>query len=157
LLTGLAILPESMMVLIGASIGGQLTSRLGPRLPMVLGMLLGSLGLAGLSFAQAHTVYLQLLPALLAAGLGTSLTVSAMTAMIIESAPGERSGTASAVLNTFRQIGQVLGIALLGSFVTGRAAFLPGQHVALLLASVAFLLGCIISAISVQPHRSRPS
>jgi DHA2 family methylenomycin A resistance protein-like MFS transporter len=150
--TGLAILPESMMVLIGATIGGQLTSRLGPRLPMVLGMSLGSLGLAGLSFAQEHTAYLLLLPALLAAGLGPSLTISAMTAMIIESAPGERSGTASAVLNTFRQIGQVLGIALLGSFVTGHAAFISGQHAALRLASIAFLLGCIISVIYVRPH-----
>jgi DHA2 family methylenomycin A resistance protein-like MFS transporter len=144
-----------MMVLIGATIGGQLTSRLGSRLPMVLGMLLGSLGLVGLSFAQQHTAYLRLLPALLAAGLGTSLTVSAMTAMILESAPGERSGTASAVINTSRQIGQVLGIALLGAFVTGHADFITGQHAALRLASLAFLLGCVVSAIFVRPHQSR--
>lgn len=157
LLTGLALLPESLMVLIGANLGGRLTSRLGPRLPMVLGMLLGSLGLAGLSFAQAQTTYFLLLPALLAAGIGTSLTVSAMTAMVIESAPGERPGLASAVLNTFRQVGQVLGIALLGSFVAQRADFLPGQRVALWLASAAFLCGCIVSAITVRSHGSRQS
>ncbi|HET8841141.1 MAG TPA: MFS transporter, partial [Ktedonobacteraceae bacterium] len=157
LLTGLAILPESLMVLIGSKVGGLLTSRRGPRLPIASGMLLGSLGLAGLSIAQMHTMYLLLLPSLMATGIGTSLTVSSMTAMVIESAPGERPGTASAVLNTFRQVGQVLGIALLGSFVTGHTASISGQQIALWLGSAAFLLGCIIAVIYTRPHQPQKS
>ncbi|WP_157508109.1 hypothetical protein [Ktedonobacter racemifer] len=70
----------------------------------------------------------------------------AMTAAVIASAPGKRPGTASGVLNASRQMGQVLGTAVLGSLVADQHTFLSGMHSALLMAGTAFLLGCCLSA-----------
>jgi DHA2 family methylenomycin A resistance protein-like MFS transporter len=88
--------------------------------------------------------------ALLFVGLtGNANTMPAMTAVVIASAPGERPGTASGVLNASRQVGQALGIACLGSLAAANSSLLAGMHSALLLAGLAFLLACVISALLI--------
>jgi MFS transporter, DHA2 family, methylenomycin A resistance protein len=148
--TGLALLPESCMVFVGSMFAGRIIGRTGPRLPMVLGLTIGGLGMLDMSLVQASTAFLLICPALLATGFGTAFTMPAMTTAVIASAPGERSGTASGVLNASRQMGQVLGTALLGSLVADQDTFLSGMHSALLIAGTAFLLGCCLSAIFVR-------
>jgi DHA2 family methylenomycin A resistance protein-like MFS transporter len=147
--TGLALLPESGVVLISSFLAGRVTGRFGPRLPMVIGLAAGCAGFLSMTLTNAATGYLVLLPMLVAMGFGISFTMPAMTAAVIESAPRERSGIASAVLNASRQVGSVLGVALLGSFVGNRSMFIPGMHGALLLAGAAFLVGCILSLFAV--------
>lgn len=154
LLTGLALLPESGVVLLASLLAGRVTGRTGARLPMVLGLVIGGLGMLGMSLVQVHTSYLLLCLTLLATGFGTAFTMPAMTAVVIENAPGERSGTASGVLNASRQVGQALGTALLGSLVAVTANFMPGMSHALLIAGAAFLLGGLISARYVK-NRAR--
>src|SRR5581483_8037086 len=80
-----------------------------------------------------------------AAGAGTALTMPAATAAIMEAAPPERGGAASGVLNSGRQVGGVIGIALLGTLVSG-AHFLSGLHVGLLIAAGAFAIGYGVAA-----------
>lgn len=154
LLTGLALLPESGVVLLASILAGRVTGRTGARLPMILGLAIGGLGMLGMSLVQIHTSYLLLCLTLLATGFGTAFTMPAMTAVVIESAPGERPGTASGVLNASRQVGQALGTALLGSLVTVYANFMPGMSHALQIAGAAFLLGCLLSALYVK-NRAR--
>lgn len=149
-LTGLALLPESSMVFLGAALAGRVTGRVGARLPMIIGLAIGGIGMLGMSLIQPQTSYLLIGMALLATGFGTAFTMPAMTAVVIENAPGEKPGTASGVLNASRQVGQALGTALLGSLVAVRSNFLPGLHNALLIAGMAFLSGCLISAVYIK-------
>jgi hypothetical protein len=61
-----------------------------------------------------------------------------------------RHGSAADVLNASRQMGQVLGTALLGSLVADQSTFPAGIHSAPLIAGTAFLLGCCLSPIFVR-------
>jgi DHA2 family methylenomycin A resistance protein-like MFS transporter len=78
-----------------------------------------------------------------AVGFGMAFTMPAATAAIIEAAPAERAGIASGVLNASRQVGGVIGVALLGSLVSGRlTAGLPG---ALSLSAFAFAAAALLT------------
>jgi MFS transporter, DHA2 family, methylenomycin A resistance protein len=108
---------------------------------MLAGLLLGSAGLLGLAAAGAHTRYLVLVLPMIAAGSGMALTMPAATSTVIESAPADRGGIASAVINAARQTGGVLGVAALGSLVSAPAAFIGGLRIGLVIAGCAFLAG----------------
>ena len=84
-----------------------------------------------------------------AAGFGMALTMPAARAAVIEAAPADRGGIASGVINAARQAGGVLGVALLGSLVHARAAFLPGLHAGLIIAAGAFFAGALITFFGV--------
>lgn len=150
LLAGLALLPEAGMAVVGSTVSGRVMARTGPRLPMLVGLCLGAAGLLGLLTVGAHTAYALLVAPFMAVGLGMSLTMPAATAAVMEAAPAERAGLASGTVNAARQIGGVIGIALLGSLVTHRASFIPGLHAGMLIAGAAFLAGAVLSALGVQ-------
>jgi len=134
------------MVFIASTLSGRVTGRFGPRLPMVIGLAVGSAGLLGMILAGAATNYIFICPMLLAAGFGTAFTMPAMTNAVIENAPEERSGIALAVLNASRQV----GVALLGSLISRRVSFVPGMHIAAGVAGGVFLIGCVLSFFAVQ-------
>jgi DHA2 family methylenomycin A resistance protein-like MFS transporter len=54
------------------------------------------------------------------------------------------------VLSASRQVGGVLGVALLGALVSRHNSFVPGMHVALIIAGGAFLVGCVLTLLAVQ-------
>jgi len=149
LLAGLALLPQLGMAAFASTLAGRVTGRVGPRLVMVSGLLLGGVGFLALISIGMTTGYLLLCPMLVAIGFGTAFAMPAMTNAVVASAPKERSGIASAVLNASRQTGGTLGVALLGSLVGGYRAFIPGLHSALGIAGGAFLLGSILSFLFV--------
>lgn len=149
LLAGVALTPELAMAVIGSTISGRMMARLGPRFPMLLGLGLGGAGLASLTVAGANSSYQLLIPGLMATGLGMSLVMPAATAAVMEAAPPERSGLASGTLNAARQVGGVIGVALLGSFIDGRATFLFGLHAGMLVSAGVFLLGTAVTTFFV--------
>ena len=116
--TGLALLPEAALLTVASAVSGRLMARTGPRLPMLTGLLLGGAGLIGLVAAGTHTPYLALVLPMIAAGSGMALTMPAATSSVMESAPADRGGIASGVVNAARQAGGVLGVAILGSLVS---------------------------------------
>jgi DHA2 family methylenomycin A resistance protein-like MFS transporter len=73
----------------------------------------------------------------------------------MEAAPGDRGGIASGVVNAARQTGSVLGVALLGTLVTGGTSFIVGLHIGLVIAAAAFLAGAVITFVGIDRHRSR--
>jgi DHA2 family methylenomycin A resistance protein-like MFS transporter len=123
--------------------------RVGPRLPMITGLLLGGAGLAGLVVAGHATSYALLVPPLIATGFGMAFTMPAATTAIIGAAPAERAGIASGVLNASRQAGGAIGVALLGAFVGG-GAFIPGLRTAMLVAGAAFFIAAAVAALTVE-------
>jgi hypothetical protein len=63
-----------------------------------------------------------MLPAFILGGLGMSFVMTPMSAAVMGAAPVAKAGVASGVLNTFRQVGVALGIAITGAIVANRAA-----------------------------------
>ena len=79
-------------------------SRMGPRAPMITGLLVGGAGLLAVALVGTTSPYGALVPMLVAIGFGMSYPMPAMTA-VIESVPGKRAGLAAVVVNSSRQVG----------------------------------------------------
>jgi MFS transporter, DHA2 family, methylenomycin A resistance protein len=154
LIAGLSLLPEAAAVPVASVLSGRLTSRRGPRVTMITGLMLGAAGLLGLIVTAHGTPYWVLVLPMLAAGSGMALTMPAATTAVMDAAPDSRSGTAAGLINTARQVGGALGVAVAGSLVSGAVGFVPGLHVALAVCGGAFLLGAVVTAATVGRDRA---
>jgi EmrB/QacA subfamily drug resistance transporter len=124
---GLAMTPMSLMILVGAPIAGRLSDRIGARWLLFAGTAIMSLGILFMTYQVSTTTTIaSLAPALIVTGIGMGMTFSPMTAAAMRDVPPRVAGSASGVLNTTRNIGQVLGIAILGSVLQTRM----GTHTA---------------------------
>jgi EmrB/QacA subfamily drug resistance transporter len=116
---GFALTPGPLMAALGAPIGGRLADRYGQRVVALQGGLLvaaGALGLAASTGANAAYVT-EVLPWQVLSGFGIGLSFSAWgSAAVAELAPS-RFATGSAIVGALRQIGAVLGIAVLVAVV----------------------------------------
>ena len=123
---------------------------------MVLGLGVGGLGLGLLSLVQLRTPLGAIVGPMLAMGVGASLAMPAMTHAAIDHTPKERAGIGSAVLNASRQVGGVIGIALLGALISthsrrgATAHFMVGLHQGLVLSGLLFLAGSALSLAFVE-------
>ncbi len=149
LLTGLALLPQTGVIAVGSWFGGVATGRIGPRVPMMVGMAVGAAGFFGLTVIGPQTPYVAIVVPMAAAGFGISFCMPAATSAVVEAAPESRAGIASGVLNASRQVGGALGIALLGSFIAaaqGLGPTLSGARLAMIVAGAAYVIGLVLAA-----------
>ena len=112
---GIRTLPLTLMIILIAPLAGRLNLRVGPRGVLTAGLTLAATGLAGLSRLAADSPYDAVWPWLTVLGCGIALTMPASHALAMVSVDEEKAGVASGALNTFRQVGMALGIAVLGS------------------------------------------
>lgn len=148
LIAGLALLPQMAVVAAGSALSGRYTAHTGsPRATMLIGLVVGGIGLLGLLVAD-HSYGLLVAP-LVAAGFGMSFTMPAATTAVVEAAPAEQAGLASGVVNAARQVGSVIGVALLGALFPD-----SGLHIAVVIAGATFLLGAVLTVFTVR-HGSR--
>ncbi len=117
---GLRFLPMTLMIVVTAPNAGHVAQRIGPRAPMTYGLTLAAVGLFGLTFVQPDTPFwvLGILFVLMGHGLGA--TMAPMTAAVMGAVGPQRAGLGSAMTNTSREVGGVLGIALLGTILFDR-------------------------------------
>jgi MFS transporter, DHA2 family, methylenomycin A resistance protein len=156
LVAGLALLPQMAVVVAGSAASGWFTARAGsPRSTMLIGLIVGSAGLLGMAVADTHTPYPLLIAPLTAVGLGMSFATSAATTAAVEGAPTEQAGLASGAINAARQIGGVIGVAALGALV-GNDDFIPGLHIALIIAGATFLTGAALTMVTIPANNSKP-
>jgi EmrB/QacA subfamily drug resistance transporter len=118
---GAALLPWTVMIVIFAPIAGKLSDRVGSRWLMASGMAVVAVCCVLLSTVNLHSSFWHMLPAFILGGLGMSFVMTPMSAAAMGAAPVSKAGVASGVLNTFRQVGVALGIAIMGAIVAGRA------------------------------------
>ena len=127
--SGAGFLPMTLAIIATAPNAGRYASTHGSRAPMTFGLLLAGVGLILLGRApHAHHVLLVVLfPIYLAMGIGLGATMAPMTAAVMNSVGPQRAGLGSAMTNTSREVGGVLGIALLGAILTTelKSAFAP--------------------------------
>jgi len=115
---GLRVLPASVGIFAVAPFVGQLTARIGPRLPIVLGALLAATSLfLTATTLQPDTSYATLGWQVALFGIGCGFMLTPLTAAVLSATPPQRSGLGSSILNTCRTIGITLGVAVLGAFV----------------------------------------
>ena len=147
LLTGLSILPMSAVVAASSALAGRVTARTGPRLPMVVGLLVGAAGLAGWLLAGPATPYPVLVVPMVAAGFGISFAMPASTTAIMRTAETGRAGITSAVFNTARQLGSALGVAAYGTLAA--AGLLSGVHGGAVLGAAGYLLAALCTVLFI--------
>ena len=151
--TVLFILPMSVAVGIGSTASGWLTARSGPRPPMVAGLALAAVGAALLSLVGASTSLGLLVAGTVILGL-CSLAMPAMTAVVVGSAGREHAGVASGVLNTARQAGGALGVALLGALLAGGGNGGPALSLQkpLIVAAIGYVIAVGLAWFATRPE-----
>jgi MFS transporter, DHA2 family, methylenomycin A resistance protein len=153
LATGLLILPMSIAVGAGAVSSGPLTARLGPKPLMITGFILAGAGAALLAMASAGASLAMIVAGSVLIGL-CSLAMPAMTAVAVASAGAEYAGLTSGILNTARQSGGALGVALLGALLAATQHSGHGMALRLPLAvTTAGYLAAIAVTLAIRANR----
>jgi MFS family permease len=122
---GLTILPFSLGGVVASGISVQLAPKVG-RWVLAAGALLMAAGVAGLIFAFSTfgmgTGTWEMLPALLAAGFGMGLILPPLVDVILAGVPVGDAGAASGVLSSTNQLGNAVGVAIIGVIFFGLLA-----------------------------------
>jgi EmrB/QacA subfamily drug resistance transporter len=157
--TGAAFLPLTLLVILVAPIAGRLSDRLGSRWLLSGGMLVISAQLLYFSRLGAHESYWALVPAMMAGGIGMASVMTPATAAALSGVPVDKAGVGSAVLNSSRQVGGSVGIALMGAIVAHEVAgsrapeaFVRGFSDALEVAAAIALAGAVVAVALVRTH-----
>lgn len=156
-LTGLAFLPMTI-VLMGVNVlAGRLITRFSARLLMVLGLMLAAFGYLLLMPVSVDGSYWFLIVPMLLAASGTALMVPTMTNATLSSVDASRAGIASGVLNSARQVGGMLGVAVFGYLVrdTTAEAFMRGMHAAISIAVALLLFGSAACWFGIRPDHAK--
>jgi len=118
---GLALAPITLVLVTLSRRFGALATRLGPRLLMTAGPLVGGLGLVAFTRIDARGDYLaHVLPATVVFGLGLAMTVAPLTATVLDAADRRRAGVASGVNNAVARVAGLLAIAAVGAVLASR-------------------------------------
>ncbi|MFE1437734.1 MFS transporter [Streptomyces sp. NPDC058739] len=116
---GLAELPAAVGAVAAGLVAGQVARRHSVRAVVSGGLAAVGLALGALAFIDQSTGYPILGAALLIVGVGAGFSFTVTADVILGSVPKDQAGAASAVSETAYELGAALGIALLGSIVTG--------------------------------------
>ncbi|MGH9107332.1 MAG: MFS transporter [Acidimicrobiales bacterium] len=148
---GIAFLPMGLAVLLGALVGTRLLARLGVRRQLVLGPVLAAGGLAWTTaLAPGAGYWPHIFGPMVLAGLGLGLSFVPMTMAATAGVPSHQAGLASGLINTTRQVGGAVGLALMatvaaathGPGASGSAqALTSGYDRAFAIAAVALAMG----------------
>jgi hypothetical protein len=131
---------------------------------MGAGMTLLGISLLLYERVTVHSNFWTLLPPMLVGGFGMAMTMSPMTSAAMGAVPVDKAGVGSGVLNSFRQVGGSLGIALMGAIVgsyihpsdRGLAAaqdYVNGLHAGLAVSAAISFAAAIVAVVAV---RTRP-
>ncbi|MCP3818436.1 MFS transporter [Streptomyces sp. A3M-1-3] len=111
---GLAFLPVSAVIAVGAGLASQLLPKYGPKPFMVTGAILAAVGLAWLTLTDIHSTYLgSILGPMLVFSMGMGMQFVSLTLMAVSGVPAHESGAASGLLNATQQVGGALGLSIL--------------------------------------------
>ncbi|RDS86067.1 MFS transporter [Dyella psychrodurans] len=116
---GAALLPFIAIMFALSRWAGSLVDRFGPRLPLVVGPFIASIGFAMFALASAGSGYwTAFFPAICVLGLGMSITVAPLTTTVMNSVDKQLAGTASGINNAVSRAAALLAIALFGFLLT---------------------------------------
>ncbi|HEX6446044.1 MAG TPA: MFS transporter [Streptosporangiales bacterium] len=155
---GAALLPVTALMLLLSSRAGALAQRIGPKLPMSVGLTLGAAGMLLLARIGPGASYLtDVLPAVTVFGLGLTATVAPLTATVLATADARHAGVASGVNNAVARAAGLLAVAVVppavgldGGALGDPAVFAGGFRAAMTVSAVLLLLGAVVSALAIR-------
>ncbi len=158
---GVSTLPITVCMILLASRGGALGTRIGPRIPLTVGPLVMAAGTLLLLRVDADTSYWRdVLPALTVFGLGLALMVATLTGTVLAASPDEHAGIASGVNNAVARAGSLLAVAALpvavglsGEDYTLASAFDVAFGRAVIICAALLALGGIVSWLTIRNPR----
>ncbi|MEU1145341.1 MFS transporter [Streptomyces sp. NPDC005863] len=151
---GLMFVPLAVFITATNLISPRAAERFGRRRVIVIGQAVLALAMFVLVPLNAGTPLWLVLVLLVPTGLGGAFAVPALTAQLMDSVPGERAGTASGLLNSLRQTGGAMSVALFGALLAGgggegegAAGFsLAGMHTGLVVVGVTLCVTTVLAA-----------
>jgi EmrB/QacA subfamily drug resistance transporter len=162
--TGATFLPMTVLIILVAPVAGRVSDRIGPRWLMGAGMTLLTGSLLLFATLDEHSSFWNIVPGLLVGGVGMAITMAPTTAAAMGSVPIDKAGVGSAVINSMRQVGGSLGIAVMGALVATSvsvnaanpayaAQFVDGYHRALQAGAGILLAGAVVSVLTIRGTR----
>ena len=125
---GLRTLPWTIMPMFVAPVAGALSERIGGRPLMVAGLALQSIAMGWLALISSVDVtYMQLVLPFILAGTGMALVFAPVANVLLSSVRPEEQGKASGANNAIRELGGVLGVAVLASVFSSAGGYRSGE------------------------------
>jgi EmrB/QacA subfamily drug resistance transporter len=168
--TGATFLPMTLLIIFVAPLAGRIADKLGARWLMAGGMVLLTGSLLLFATLDQSSTWWDILPGLLVGGFGMATVMAPTTATAMSAVPVEKAGVGSAVINSMRQVGGSLGIAVMGALVATTvsvtpfspkyaAQFVPGYHRALEVGAAILIVGAVVAVATIrnvarEPRRS---
>jgi MFS family permease len=152
---GLVLVPMALSTMVAAYAAGRLVQGVGPRALMAAGAVCA--GIAYVSLAVAHETGGQIAAATGVLGIAVGLTITGIAAVVVPSAPIEKTSIAAAVPNIVRTTGIALGAAVSAAIITGALTVGPvpaesGYTRTFVAGAIA--AGCALLAAALLPGRA---
>jgi MFS family permease len=159
LLTGLAIAPQGIPAILGATLGARVVRRTGLRRFLTVSGASAAAGLALVALALGHHSYPLMLAGLLLAGYGTATGVFAATVAATQGVANAEQGLASGLINMSRQVGAAVGVAVSAAVIGSSAASrnpVTADRAAVFVTAAAAVLAAVIALRGIRA-RSTPA
>ncbi len=153
---GLVFLPSAFFAIAGNLSSGFVTNRFGARVPVVAGLLSMVVGLTSLVILAPLGIPWLIAISIIPIGAGGSLAMPSVTSVVLEGVPAHQAGTASAVFNTFRQVGGAVAIAIFGALIADPEHIDQGLRLSLGIAATLILLAAL-NSLRIRPRAEAAS
>lgn len=147
--TGMAFVPMTVVIMFANVAAGRLIGRFGVRPIMLTGLGIASIGYPAMLLIGADSTYLLVTPIFATAGIGVALTVPSVMTAALTGTHASRTGIATGVLNSARQVGGAVGVAIFGSTIYAAApsTFVHGMHISIVLAGIAIISTFLLAVL----------
>jgi EmrB/QacA subfamily drug resistance transporter len=152
--SGLRVLPWTIMPMFVAPVAGVLSDRIGARPLMATGLALQAIAIGWLAAVTTPEVaYSALLAPFVLAGTGMALVFAPAANSVLSSVRPEEAGQASGATNAIRELGGVLGVAVLASVFTARGgygspqSYVDGMTAALPIGAAVLGVGAVLALL----------
>jgi EmrB/QacA subfamily drug resistance transporter len=127
--TGVGFLPMTMGIIVAAGITSRLVTKIGIRLPLIVGPAAAVVGMLWITRLTVTSTYLDIVGPLVLIALGLGFVFVPLTLTAVSGVRADEAGLASALLNTMQQIGGAMGLAVLATIaIDATNAQLHGVH-----------------------------
>ncbi|MEV8562367.1 MFS transporter [Streptomyces sp. NPDC051917] len=150
--TGMAFLPMMAFSALLTPASSRLVRRIGRRASIIGGLLSMAAGTMILAVLPPTAPLWAVAALMVPVGLGGPLVMPPLTAHLLDNVPAHRAGVAGGILNTARQIGGALAVAVFGALLAGHAGFLHGLRTSLFVTVAVLLSTIVVTPLLRQRH-----
>jgi EmrB/QacA subfamily drug resistance transporter len=166
---GLAFVPMALCMAVFAVLAAPVAARIGSHRTVAIGMAIMAGGLYLFFRLGADATFASLVPGFMLFGAGAGLMQVPLTNAVLHAMPPERSGIASALLNSSREVAGLLGITVIGAILRSRegvelrhgiapaGAYLDGYHTGLLVTIALVAAGSVLGYLALRRTGQQPA